>query len=147
MVSHSILITVYDFTFFTLDCSYVLSSIIFPAIMFISLSSHLRIDFILTLSWILFSSFDSGVAGVTFGIDDIYDDKAESSYSTGRSHVQKNNYAQQNGGSRKSKSPVKKAEKESRPNAGKVEKTEGPKKLLGGWEDQGALRIAWDDDF
>ena len=93
------------------------------------------------------SSFHSGVAGVTFGIDDIYDDKAESSYSTGRSHVQKNNYAQQNGGSKKSKSPVKKAEKENRPNAGKVEKTEGPKKLLGGWEDQGALRIAWDDDF
>lgn len=99
----------------------------------------------MTLIFFLFNH--SGVAGVTFGIDDIYDDKAESSYSTGRSHVQKNNYAQQNGGGKKSKSPTKKAEKENRPNAGKVEKTEGPKKLLGGWEDQGALRIAWDDDF
>ena len=100
----------------------------------------------------LFLFDNSGVAGVTFGIDDIYDAKAASSYATDRSHVQKNNYAQHNGSNKKSKNQQtsNQSEKGNSPAAKKVEKVEkaeSPTKLLGGWEDQGALRIAWDDDF
>lgn len=89
---------------------------------------------------------------MTFGIDDIYDEKAGSSYATDRSHVQKNNYAQHNGSGKKSRSQQSsnQSEKGNSPVPKKVEKVvkpESPKKLLGGWEDQGALRIAWDDDF
>ena len=86
---------------------------------------------------------------MTFGIDDIYDEKAASSYATDRSHVQKNNYAQHNGSNKKPKSQQSsnQSEKGNSPTAKKVEKAESPIELLGGWEDQGALRIAWDDDF
>ena len=101
---------------------------------------------ILLTSLVPFLFYNSGVAGVTFGIEDIYDDKADGTYTTDRSHVQKNNFAQQNGG-KKSRSTSKQPDKDFRPEDKKIEKPEGPKKLLGGWEDQGALRIAWDDDF
>lgn len=82
--------------------------------------------------------------GVTFGLDDVYDDKAESTYSTGNSYAQKNNNGggqrnnYKNNGPKKPDPPAPKPKPEK-----KADKK--PTKLLGGWEDQGALRIAWDD--
>ena len=74
---------------------------------------------------------------MTFGLDDIYDENAESTYGT----------YDKNKGPKKSKyQPRENKERKDNKVVKEVVTEEKPKKLLGGWEDQGALRMAWDTD-
>jgi hypothetical protein len=90
-----------------------------------------------------FFLFFSGVQGVTFGLDDVYDDKADGTYSTKKQYGQ-NDYQNRN------RKPAA-AAKTPPPNVVKVAEAKAQakakgKKMLGGWVDQGASRIAWDDE-
>jgi hypothetical protein len=79
------------------------------------------------------------VQGVTFGLDDVYDDKSAGTYSTKKQYGQ-NDYQNRN------RKPAADA-KAPPPNVVKVvEVKEKGKKMLGGWVDQGVSRIAWDDE-
>jgi hypothetical protein len=99
--------------------------------------------FSLPFSFLSFFLFFSGVQGVTFGLDDVYDDKADGTYSTKKQYG-RNDYQNRN------RKPAA-AAKTPPPNVVKVAEAKAQakakgKKMLGGWVDQGASRIAWDDE-
>lgn len=80
---------------------------------------------------------------MTFGLDDVYDDKAAGTYSTKKAYGQgQNDYQNRN------RKPAA-APKPPPPKAIKVVQAKvqaKAKKLLGGWVDQGSTRVAWDDE-
>ena len=85
--------------------------------------------------------------GVTFGLDDIYDDNAEGTYSSGSTYGQGSNSGNQNSSKKYGK---KKTEDDGVKKVAVQLPIETPKRkpinLLGGWVDQGAQRIVWDEE-